>query len=220
MFFYIRMTLKITSIAEPTLIICRMSVRKAIHEPDGIFFITFTCFQWMHLFDIINGYDLVYKQFDCLKNEGHFITSYVIMPNHLHFLGGFLNTGVDINSRIGTMKRFLGYDIVDRLKMVGKKDVLEIMSAGVNNSDRKKGKLHEIFEPSFDAKECYTWKFILQKLDYIHYNPCSKKWNLAISPEEYLHSSAKFYFTGHPGIYPVTHIMELEDIDLSKGKHQ
>jgi len=196
-----------------------MSVRKAIQEPDGIFFVTFTCYQWMHLFDIVSGYDLVYKQLDYLKNEGHFITGYVIMPNHLHFLGGFISTGVDINSRIGTMKRFLAYDIVDRLKLAGRVDILNKMSAGVNNTDRKKGKLHQVFEPSFDVKECYTWKFILQKLDYIHYNPCMGKWNLAPSPEDYVHSSAKFYFTGNQGIYPVTHIMELEEIDLTRGKY-
>ncbi len=200
------------------LLIFGMTVRRKICEPDGIYFVTITCYRWLYLFDIIDGYDIIYKQFDYLKKEGHYLSGYVIMPNHLHFLGGFVNTGVNINTRIGTMKRFMGYEIVDRLQSAGRIDVLNIMTAGVNNSDRKKGKLHEIFEPSFDAKECRTWKFIFQKLDYMHHNPCAGKWNLAPSPEDYIHSSAKFYLTGEQGIYPVTHVMELDDIDLTKGR--
>ena len=35
-------------------------------------------------------------------------------------------------------------------------------------------------------------------------------------PEQYIHSSAKFYVDGVQGIYPVTSFMELRDIDLTK----
>ena len=37
---------------------------------------------------------------------------------------------------------------------------------------------NKVFEDSFDAKECYSEEFIFQKLQYIHLNPVSKKWNL------------------------------------------
>lgn len=50
-------------------------------------------------------------------------------------------------------------------------------------TDRKKLKLHEVFEDSFDIKECTTKKFIKQKLNYIYNKPCSGKWMLADSPE-------------------------------------
>ena len=39
-------------------------------------------------------------------------------------------------------------------------------------------------------------------------------------PDEYEHSSAKYYFTGEQGIYPVTNFMELRDIDLTKCIHE
>lgn len=49
----------------------------------------------------------------------------------------------------------------------------------------------------------------------IHFNPC--KGNKLIElPEQYEHSSAKYYFTGEQGIYPVTYFMELQDIDLTR----
>ena len=81
---------------------------------------------------------------------------------------------------------------------------------------RRRGKLHEVFEDSFDNKECFTKKFILQKLDYIHWNPCTGKWNLAACPEDYAHSSARFYYKGLQGIFAVDNIMQMMDIDLSK----
>ena len=59
-------------------------------------------------------------------------------------------------------------------------------------------------------------KFIIQKLDYIHNNPCAGKWNLADCPENYVHSSAGFYYQGVQGIYPVYNVMNLMDIDLSE----
>ena len=41
----------------------------------------------------------------------------------------------------------------------------------------------------------------------MHLNPV--KAGLIITPEEYIHSSAKYYSTGEQGIYPVTHFVEV-----------
>jgi hypothetical protein len=49
----------------------------------------------------------------------------------------------------------------------------------------------------------------------MHNNPCNGVWDLAISPDEYVHSSAMFYATGKQGIYEVTNYMELNDINLT-----
>jgi hypothetical protein len=51
--------------------------------------------------------------------------------------------------------------------------LLKKLSDAVEIADKKRGKLHEVFEDSFDVKECMTQKFIKQKLDYIHNDPCS-----------------------------------------------
>src|SRR3954470_12986292 len=132
-----------------------MSVRREITEYDGIYFITITCSNWLPLFELTNSYDAVYKWFDHLKSKGHFIVGYVIMPNHLHALIGFRNTqGESINSIIGNGKRFMAYDLVARMKEKNEEEVLTQLSSSVNSTDRKRGKLHEVFEPSFDWKEC------------------------------------------------------------------
>lgn len=194
-----------------------MSVRREIPEYDGIYFITITCSQWLHLFELSSGYEEVYKWFDHLKSKGHFIVGYVIMPNHIHALIAFRNTqGVSINSMVGEGKRFMSYGLVRRLKEKNEHEVLVKLSSLVNATDRKRGKRHEVFEPSFDWKECRSNRFINQKLDYIHANPCRGAWNLVKEETEYVHSSAKYYETGE-GIYVITNHTELEDIDLTKA---
>jgi len=194
-----------------------MSVRKEIPVYDGIFFITFTNARWLRLFEISNAYDSVYKWFDHLKAKGHYIVGYVIMPNHVHLLIGFRNTqGQSINRIIAEGKRFMAYDIVKRLKAGKQLNILSLLKSYVNRREASCGKIHKVFEPSFDWKECMTTHFITQKLDYIHNNPCQGKWDLAKHPTEYVHSSALYYATGLQGMYPVTSFAELDDIDLTK----
>jgi REP element-mobilizing transposase RayT len=88
-----------------------MSTKRQIPDSDGVYFITFTCFKWLPLFEIINGYDIVYNWFDYLKGKGHYIIGYVIMPNHVHALIGF-SSKTAINSIVGNGKRFMAYILV------------------------------------------------------------------------------------------------------------
>ena len=66
----------------------------------------------------------------------------------------------------------------------------------VKKKEQKKGQRHKVFEESFDAKECYSHEFLFQKLDYIHHNPVSKRWNLVNDFRDYKYSSASFYEQG------------------------
>ncbi|HTH56914.1 MAG TPA: hypothetical protein VL728_12780, partial [Cyclobacteriaceae bacterium] len=194
-----------------------MAVRREMPEYDGIYFITITCGDWLHLFEQANAYDAVYKWFDHLKHRGHFILGYVIMPNHLHAMIGFRNTmGGSINRIIGNGKRFIAYEIVKALREKSDLETLARLSSKVNATDGKRGKLHAVFEPSFDWKECRTDRFIDQKLNYIHANPCRGTWSLVDDPCDYIHSSAKYYATGEQGLYGITNFMELRDVDLTK----
>ena len=193
-----------------------MPVKQTIPYTFGTFFITFTCHQWLSLIDKVKGYDIIYNWFDHLKSKGHYINGYVIMPNHVHVIISFIETSQSINTIIGNGKRFMAYEIIKRLEQNGETVLLQQLSNHVEAKRKANKKLHEVWELSFDWKECRSWEFIIQKLEYIHDNPCSKKWNLCNSPGEYTHSSAKFYITGEQGIYPVTNFMEMEDVEFTK----
>jgi REP element-mobilizing transposase RayT len=194
-----------------------MPVKQTIPYNFGTFFITFTCHNWLPLIDKTNGYDIIYNWFSHLKSKGHYINGYVIMPNHVHALIIFTQTSQSINTIIGNGKRFMAYEIIKRLQAAGETDLLQELQNNVETARKSNNKQHEVWELSFDWKECRSNEFINQKLDYMHNNPCVKKWSLSNSPVEYLHSSAKFYITGQQGIFAVTNFMEMEDVVLANG---
>jgi REP element-mobilizing transposase RayT len=115
-----------------------MSVRKKIIEPNGVFFITFTCAEWLPLFELADGYQAVYNWFDYLKSQGHHIAGYVIMPNHIHALIAFKTSRLSINSIVGNGKRFMAYELVKRLEALGKKELLAQLSSYVNATEQCK----------------------------------------------------------------------------------
>ncbi len=62
-----------------------MATHRVVTNP-GIYYLTFTCCNWLPLIEMVNGYDLVYKWFDVLSEKGQAINAYVIMPNHVHLI--------------------------------------------------------------------------------------------------------------------------------------
>ena len=195
-----------------------MPVRRRISEPFGIYSITFTCARWLRLFSVINAYYVVYNWFDYLKLQGHYIVGYVIMPDHVHAIIAFVNTGKSINTIVGNGKRFMAYELVSKLEQQNYQNILMQLELWVNKTDKSRNKKHEVFEPSFDHKECISIGFIEQKLDYIHMNPCRWSPPLVVQPEDYIHSSAKYYITGEQGMHEIYNYMLLQDIDLTKER--
>ncbi len=176
-----------------------MAVKTPIEFSEGIYFITFTCQHWLPLFEVTNSYDTVYKWFDYLQAKGHNVKGYVIMPNHLHVLIDFGVSSKSINTIVSNGKRFMAYKIVDRLKDQNNTEILLLLSEAVNISDKNKGKIHQVFERSFDCKEITSQHFFVQKLLYMHSNPCTGVWHLVKNSIDYEHSSTKFYISGEQG---------------------
>jgi REP element-mobilizing transposase RayT len=188
-----------------------MPVKQTIPYNSGMFFITFACYKWLPLIEKVNGYNLFYNWFDLLAKDGHAVVGYVIMPNHVHLLISFSETVKIINTIIGNGKRFMAYEIVKGLKAAGEFEVLLLLEEGVEQNRKANNKQHEVWQASFDWKYCDSERLILQKLDYLHNNPCNGKWMLADNYLGYLHSSAGFYEFG-TGIYKgLVHYKEITE---------
>ena len=174
-----------------------MAIRTNHQVTDHTWFITFTCFNWIPLFDIVQSYDLIYNWLRLINDRYSIKTlAYVIMPNHVHLLLEFCDENVKLNSVIGNGKRFLAYEIIQRLTSSNNQQLLNTLANACSEREIAKGQKHKVFEPSFDAKPVYSKDFLYQKLDYIHHNPVTGKWNLCNEFTDYLHSSASFYELG------------------------
>ena len=170
-----------------------MAVKYKHSEEFTTYFVTFTCYKWIPLFEATSSYDLVYNWFNILKQDGINIIGYVIMPNHVHTIIHFPEPGYNLNKIMSNAKRFMAYEIVNRLENSKNDKMRQELVSNFTAREIAKGQKHKIFKDSFDAKPIYSDKFLFQKLDYIHGNPVKGKWTLAKHNVNYEHSSASFY---------------------------
>jgi REP element-mobilizing transposase RayT len=186
-------------------------------EYQGIYFITLTCWKSLNLFEISGSHNSVYRWFDHLKSQGHFILGFTIMPNHLHLLVSLANKqGKFINSIVGNGKTYIRYEILKALKASGNHAILSQLKNNVKTKNKLRSKGYEIFQPSFHWRQCKSERFVKRKLEYMHNNPCNNKWHLADQPNSYLHSTSRFYYENSQGIYEVCHYRDLDYADLIK----
>ena len=175
----------------------------------SMYFCTFTGYNWLHLFEQTNSYDLVYDWFTVLKKKSVDIVAYVIMPNHVHCILNFPDENFNLNKVLSNGKRFMAYQIINRLEAKNEHQTLKYLHDALSERERKKGQLHKVFKDSFDAKPVFSEKFLIQKLNYIHLNPVTGKWKLADDFSLYEHSSASFYESGIAKLFLPKHYMEL-----------
>jgi REP element-mobilizing transposase RayT len=109
------------------------------HEQHSncIYFITFTCYKWLPLFQLTNAYATVYKWFDHLKSNNILVMGYVIMPNHMHVLLYFPKMEKSLNTIVGNAKRFMAYEIIKRLEKSKEETVLERLYSAVKKTEKK-----------------------------------------------------------------------------------
>ena len=171
-----------------------MATRHKIFLPEEIYFLTFTILDWKSIFKEDKYSNLVYKWFDYMKDKyDNRIHAYVIMPNHIHLLLKVSNQSQPVSKLIQNAKRFLAYEIVKYLKDDQKEELLSFFQKRARAKNRAS---HKIFKDGYDSLIIQSRKFFLEKLNYIHKNPCSPKWNLADRVEDYKHSSASNYISG------------------------
>jgi REP element-mobilizing transposase RayT len=132
----------------------------------------------------------------------------VVMPNHLHAIVCFPEQSFNLNTILANGKRFMAYEIVNRLEALENKELLFHLQSLVTLRE-KKGQIHKVFKDSFDAKPIFSQKFLIQKVNYIHHDPVSGKWMLAKNFIEYEHGSASFY-----EIQLVKHFRPVQYMDL------
>src|SRR4051794_2330495 len=73
-----------------------MAIKYQHNGSYSMYFCTFTCYNWMHLFQLTDGYDTVYNCFSVLKEDSINTVGYVIMPNHVHCILHFNDLGFSL----------------------------------------------------------------------------------------------------------------------------
>src|ERR1700759_804317 len=152
-------------------------------------FITATILEWKHLLKDDAFKDIIISSLQFLYKEGSItVYAFVIMLNHIHMIwqiqDGYVKEKIQM--------RFLKYTAQQmKFKMTDSKDIT-LNEFLVEAKDRT----YQIWERNSLSIDLWSEKAFIQKLNYIHNNPCKHPWYLAKHPEDYKYSSAKFYVTG------------------------
>jgi REP element-mobilizing transposase RayT len=113
------------------------------------------------------------------------VASFVIMPNHIHIVW---RVAAEIK-RENFQRDFLKITAKQIIDVLKRSDPEIVKDITVNLKDRKL----QVWKRNSMSIDLYNEKFLLQKLNYIHNNPCHPRWDLAPYPHDYRYSSAKFY---------------------------
>ena len=160
--------------------------RKSYIEIGEIFFWTATINKWQHLLQQDAYKNIITDSLAHLSKAGKIdVFAFAIMPNHIHLIG---RTN-ELNGKETALASFLKYTAHAFKKRIQSDQGIQLSSFAVTASN----KCYEFWQRDPLAVQLYTKRVAYQKLDYIHYNPCTEKWKLVADPCDYVYSSAGFY---------------------------
>lgn len=108
------------------------------------------------------------------------------MDNHIHLIWQAMNEFTPSNIQASFMK----YTAQQIKRSLMKNAPAMLANFKVNKYDRD----YQIWKRESLGIELLNESMLIQKLEYLHYNPVTA--GLCKIPEEYYYSSAKFYFDG------------------------
>jgi len=148
-------------------------------------FFTATILNWQKLLQDDFFKQLIVDSLQWLVKEKRCtVYSFVIMPNHMHLIWR-IAMGLEREIAQGALLSFTAHAFKRHLKQ----NPSLLKNFYVDAGDRD----YQFWQREPMVKEVWTERFLLQKLNYIHYNPCQPHWQLAAVPEDYKWSSALFY---------------------------
>ena len=161
--------------------------RQSFTELGKIYFWTATIHKWYQLLEKDEHKQILLDSLKFLSDKGLVsIYAFVIMPNHVHFIWQPHRLNGK-ESPLGSFLKFTAHKLLMQLKS-DKEDSKYLVDIP--------NKKHEIWQRDPLATELISLEVAKQKLNYVHYNPISGKWNLAKDDISYRFSSARFYETG------------------------
>ncbi|MCZ2222903.1 MAG: transposase [Chitinophagales bacterium] len=175
---------------------------KSFIETGNIYFWTATINKWYHLLENDDLKKIILNSLQYLSDESKIsVYGFVIMPNHVHLIWK-MNS---LNRKEKAYISFLKYTSHLFKKYLQENDPLILKQFKVD----AKNKEYKFWQRDSLAFQLTKRETAIQKLEYIHNNPVSKKWMLAEDRESYFYSSAKFYASGISEFPFLEHIMDV-----------
>ena len=175
-------------------------------DPSHLYFVTTTAVQHAKIFqhDVMKRI-LLDGLYYASVVEHLKVYAFVIMPNHLHFVGQ-CQPDKPVADLMRDYKANMSRLIVRQYQAEQNHEVLGFLAQAVTRPEKQQFK---VWEDGYNAKDVFSPEFLRQKIEYIHTNPLQPHWQLAERSEEYIWSSARFYLLNEPALIPLCDAREL-----------
>ena len=153
------------------------------HRYYDLYFTTATILQWKYLLLDDAMKDIIVGSLRFLTTEQRAVVyAFVIMPNHLHLIWHIPepHTLTDVKAAL------LSYTAHQFKKTLQQQNPKELARYKVDFVDRA----YQFWERNPLSIAIHHEEVFWQKVKYVHWNPCTEKWQLAESPEDYKYCSA------------------------------
>lgn len=183
-----------------------MSNWRPSFQPEHLYFVTTKAAGYAYVFQRDVMKRLLTDSFDCFRTQKRLrLFCFVIMPNHFHCIAQF-SVDDPLADVLRDFKRQTADRLIRHLKAEGNQKALDELTAKVKRPEKQ---AYKVWEDGYNAKDVFSQDFLLQKMEYIHNNPCQPHWELSATPEEYIWSSARFYLTDAPCVIPIDDVRKL-----------
>ncbi len=170
--------------------------RYKFHEVHYPYFSTSSIMGGLPLFMNPSITKIVLDALCYLQNENEvMLYGYVMMPNHLHLIA----EDKELSRKLRAFKSFTGRAIIDHMKEKHNQRLLRQLKSKKLKNHRDSE--HQVWQEGLHPKQIFTQEIMVQKLEYIHFNPV--KAGFVVNPVHWRYSSAIDY-EGRSGIIPVT----------------
>ncbi|MBA3647744.1 MAG: transposase [Chitinophagales bacterium] len=178
-----------------------MSRKYKILDQTKLYFISFAVVNWIDLF-IRNEYRniLLDSLMFCQKKKGLEVFAWCIMTSHMHLIIG--TQGNPMEDILRDFKSFTSRNLriaIEENSTESRKEWLVKMMYEVGLTNRN-NRGFQLWQQHNHPIELATNEMIVQRLQYIHFNPV--KAGFVSDPEDYLYSSARDY-AGEPGLVKI-----------------
>ena len=153
------------------------------HRYFNLYFTTATILEWKHLLRDDDMKDVVIASLRFLTQEKRAVVyAFVIMPNHIHIVW-HIPEPHNLTEVKGALLSYTAHEFQKRLRA---KNPLELERYRVDLKDRK----YQFWERNALSVAIFHDAVFGQKVEYVHWNPCTERWRLTTEPKMYRYSSA------------------------------
>jgi len=163
------------------------------------YFATSATVNWLPVFAIPELAEIVLDSFRFMHTEKRIIFhAYILMENHFHLIG----SSAEFSDEMRKLKSFTARKVVDYLEANCPKFFIEQFE--FLKKSYKTDQTYQVWQEGFHPKMIIDHNMLIQKIEYIHYNPVKRGY--IDKPEHWRYSSYRNYFGGG-GLVPIEKIV-------------